>query len=257
VAQADDRRRGEKPEADAVAVSVVIPVKNEEENVLPLLDEIAAAFGPRYDYEIIYVDDGSTDATRAVLQGAMAVEPRLRVIAHERNAGQSAAIRTGVLAARGRIIVTLDGDGQNDPADIPAALALLEAPDAPPDLMMAAGQRRRRRDSMGKRVASSVANGVRQRLLRDGMRDTSCGLKAFRREGFLGLPYFDHMHRFLPALIMREGWRVARLDVGHRPRRHGRSKYGVMDRLLVSFSDLLGVMWLKRRCRKPGARMEL
>lgn len=238
-------------------MSVVIPVKNEEENVVPLLREIVAAFGPRTDYEVIFVDDGSTDATREVLKAAKADEPRLRLIAHERNSGQSAAIRTGVLAARGRLIVTLDGDGQNDPADIPAVLAPLEAPDAPPALAMTAGQRRKRQDRMFKRVASSVANGVRQRLLDDGMRDTGCGLKAFTREGFLRLPYFDHMHRFLPALMLREGFEVARVDVGHRPRRHGKSKYGVFDRLLVSFSDLMGVMWLRRRNRQPGKRVEM
>ncbi|MFP4002290.1 MAG: glycosyltransferase family 2 protein [Alphaproteobacteria bacterium] len=238
-------------------MSVVVPVKNEEENVVPLLREIVAALEPRSDYEVIFVDDGSTDATCDVLKREKAASPRLRILAHERNSGQSAAIRTGILAARGRLVVTLDGDGQNDPADIPAVLAPLEDAGAPPDLMMAAGQRRRRQDSMLKRVASSVANGVRQRLLNDGMRDTGCGLKAFSREGFLRLPYFDHMHRFLPALMLREGYLVARVEVSHRPRRHGNSKYGVFDRLLVSFSDLLGVIWLKRRCRLPGARNEL
>lgn len=238
-------------------MSVVIPVKDEEENVVPLLREIVAAFGARSDYEVIFVDDGSTDATVDTLKAEKAAEPRLRIIAHERNSGQSTAIRSGVLAARGRLIVTLDGDGQNDPADIPAVLAPLESAEASPELAMTAGQRRKRQDSIFKRVASSIANGVRQRLLDDGMRDTGCGLKAFTREGFLRLPYFDHMHRFLPALMLREGYRVARVDVGHRPRRHGRSKYGVFDRLLVSFSDLMGVMWLRRRSRLPGKRVEL
>ena len=257
VAQGESQRHGKDEVSGAMNISVVIPVKNEKENVIPLLREITAAFGARADYEIIFVDDGSTDTTPNVLRAEKPAHPKLRLICHERNSGQSAAIRTGVLAARGRLIVTLDGDGQNDPADIPAVLAPLEAANAPPNLAMAAGQRRKRQDSMLKRVASSVANGVRQRMLNDGMRDTGCGLKAFTREGFLRLPYFDHMHRFLPALMLREGYLVARVDVGHRPRRYGRSKYGVFDRLLVSFSDLMGVMWLKRRCRLPGTRNEL
>jgi dolichol-phosphate mannosyltransferase len=257
VAQGESQGHRENTVSGAVSISVVIPVKNEEENVIPLLREVIAAFGVRDDYEIIFVDDGSTDATRDVLQGEKPAHPKLRLICHERNSGQSAAIRTGVLAARGRIIVTLDGDGQNDPADIPAVLTPLEAANAQPDLAMAAGQRRKRQDSMMKRVASSIANGVRQRLLKDGMRDTGCGLKAFTREGFLRLPYFDHMHRYLPALMLREGYLVVSVNVGHRPRRYGRSKYGVFDRLAVSVSDLMGVMWLKRRCRLPGARREL
>lgn len=246
-----DRRDG------GISLSIVIPVLNEEENVAPLLGEITAALEPRADYEVIFVDDGSSDGTCRMLKAEKTHHPCLRIIAHERNAGQSAALRTGILAARGDVVVTLDGDGQNDPADIPALVAILEMPHTPDDLMMVAGQRRNRRDSMVKRVASSIANGIRQRLLNDGMRDTGCGLKAFRREGFLRLPYFDHMHRYLPALMIREGFRIERVDVGHRPRRHGRSKYGVFDRLLVALTDVLGVMWLRRRSRLPGTRREL
>ncbi len=234
-------------------VSVVIPVMNEAENVGPLLAEITDAFdGQRQSYEVIFVDDCSTDGTDRVLVGLREAHPELRILRHQVNCGQSAALRTGIWDARGTVIVTMDGDGQNDPADAPALLAHLLRPDAGQDLRMVAGRRRKRQDNVTKRLASSAANGIRSRLLQDGAADTGCGLKVFYRESFLRLPFFDHMHRFIPALMHREGFAMEFLDVSHRPRTHGRSKYGVFDRLLVSVSDVLGVMWLNRRCRRPG-----
>ncbi len=173
--------------------------------------------------------------------------PRLRVIHHLRRAGQSAAIVDGVRAARGSWIATLDGDGQNDPADIPRLLAAIRDPGAPPDLRLVVGYRKRRQDSPAKRVSSRTANAVRARLLGDATPDTGCGLKLFSREAFLSVPQFDHMHRFLPALFLRNGWRVASVQVNHRPRRRGRSHYGVLDRLWVGIVDLAGVLWLERR----------
>ena len=177
------------------------------------------------------------------------------MLRHAANAGQSRAIRTGVLAARGAIIVTLDGDGQNDPADGPRLAARLAA--AGPALGMVGGRRARRRDSAAKRLGSRLANGLRRRLLRDGADDTGCGLKAMRREAYLRLPYFDHMHRFLPALMLREGFEVVFEDVGHRARTSGRSKYSNLGRLRASVSDLAGVLWLTSRARKPGQVLEL
>ena len=237
-------------------VSVVVPVMNEAENVEPLISEIRQAFAGSDSYEIIYVDDGSTDGTKDVLKRLKADIPQLRVLAHERNSGQSAAIRTGIAAARGRLIVTLDGDAQNDPADIPAMLAAYDE-QRDPKMRMVAGQRRKRQDSFAKRFASKWANRIRQWALNDNTRDTGCGLKLFSREAFLELPYFDHMHRFLPALMHRQGYTVKLVDVNHRHRTRGQSKYGVLDRALVSISDLLGVMWLRRRCRLPGTTTEL
>ncbi len=239
-------------------ISVVVPVMNEADNVRPLISEIHAALAPRgHAFEIVFVDDCSTDDTRTALLEARDAFPMLRVIRHDVNCGQSAAIRTGILAAHGPTIVTLDGDGQNDPADMPALLETLLRANAPNGLKMVAGQRRRRRDTVVKRIASQLANSVRSLLLQDGTMDTGCGLKAFDRESFLRLPYFDHMHRYFPALMRREGYLVEFVDVNHRPRIHGRSKYGVIDRLLVSMSDIFGVMWLNRRCRRPGARIEM
>ncbi len=239
-----------------VDVTVVVPVKDEAENVAPLISEIEQALSGAHDYEIIYVDDGSTDGTRAALQELRKTVPTLRVIVHERNSGQSAAIRTGVRAAKGRLIVTLDGDAQNDPGDIPSLLAAFDDT-ADPNLRMVAGQRRKRQDSYAKKWASRWANRIRQWALADHTRDTGCGLKVFSKEAFFELPYFDHMHRFLPALMQRQGYTVKLVDVNHRHRLRGQSKYGVLDRALVSISDLLGVMWLRRRCRLPGATTEL
>ena len=234
-------------------LSVVIPVKNEAGNITPLVAEIAAALDGLMAYEIVYVDDGSDDATAAEVRRLQAGLPQLRLIRHAASRGQSAAIRSGVKAARGRWIATLDGDGQNDPADIPTLwrLALDTAKDGPAMPPLIAGHRAHRQDSWSKRQASRVANAVRRRLLHDDTPDTGCGLKLFPRALFLDLPYFDHMHRFLPALVLREGGRVCSVPVNHRPRRRGLSKYGVLDRLAVGVSDLLGVMWLRRRAARP------
>jgi len=233
-------------------LSVVVPVRNEQENIEPLVDEIRAALDGQMDYEIIYVDDGSTDATAERLAAARRDCPRLRVLRHRVACGQSAAVHSGVRAARAAWIATLDGDGQNDPADIPRLLAVLNGPDRPPGLQLIAGYRRRRRDSWVKRLSSRVANRVRGALLRDRTPDTGCGLKVFSREAFLALPVFDHMHRFLPALVQRGGGEVVSVEVNHRPRTRGASKYGVHNRLWVGLVDLLGVMWLQRRARRPA-----
>ena len=234
-------------------VSVVVPVHDEEGAAAPLAEEIAAAFAG-HDHEIVFVDDASRDATRAQLAELQQRLPQLRVLAHRRNAGQSRAVRTGVLAARGAIVVTLDGDGQNDPADAPRMVERLKA--AGSEVALIGGRRMKRQDSAAKRWASRTANGVRKRLLHDQADDTGCGLKAFRREAFLRLPYFDHMHRYLPALMIREGYQVDFEDVSHRARTTGRSKYTNLGRLWASLSDLLGVMWLQSRFRDSGGADE-
>jgi len=234
-------------------ISIVVPVYDEEGAAPGLAREIAAAFAGRA-YELIFVDDASRDGVFAALQALAAEIPALRLVRHARNAGQSRAIRTGVAAARAQIVVTLDGDGQNDPADAPRLADLLAA--GPPSLGLVGGLRVRRRDSAARRAASRIANGVRRRLLDDAAADTGCGLKAFRREAFLKLPYFDHMHRFLPALMLREGYEVRFEPVGHRPRRAGRSKYTNLGRLRASLLDLVGVVWLNRRARDPGQIVE-
>ncbi len=233
---------------EAVELSVVVPVKDEAGNVAPLAREIAAALKHEAAYEIVFVDDGSTDATAAELI-ALKPELPLRVLGHAHNLGQSRAIRTGVRAAKGVIVVTLDGDGQNDPADIPKLLSLFRESAANPHLGMVAGERAKRQDVWRKRAASRLGNAIRRTLLNDTAKDTGCGLKVFRREAFLALPYFDHMHRYLITLMLREGYEVRFIPVNHRPRGTGRSKYGVLDRLAVGFSDLAGVIWLKRRHR--------
>ncbi|HEU5320862.1 MAG TPA: glycosyltransferase family 2 protein [Methylomirabilota bacterium] len=235
-------------------MSVVVPVRDEAESVLPLAAEVHAAL-VHEAFELIFVDDGSRDGTAASLVQAQARYPRVRVLRHVRSCGQSAALRTGVRAARGALVVTLDGDGQNDPADVPALLAACRrwagGPAGSRPLGLVAGQRVRRLDGIGKRLASRFANAVRARVLGDAVPDTGCGLKAFPRDTFLALPYFDHMHRFLPALVRREGCAVALVAVGHRPRLAGRSKYGLLDRAAAGVVDLLGVLWLARRCRLP------
>ena len=231
-------------------LSVVIPVKDEAANVAPLVAELSAALDDLLDYEILYVDDGSEDGTAAEVARLQAEAPHLRLLRHMRNYGQSAAIRSGVKAARAAWIATLDGDGQNDPADILKLWRIgLTAPEAPP--LLIAGYRESRRDSWRKRFASQVANRVRRRVLGDDTPDTGCGLKLFPRSLFLDLPYFDHMHRFLPALVLREGGMVRSIQVNHRPRRRGVSKYGVLDRLGVGVVDLFGVIWLNRRAARP------
>ena len=234
-------------------VSIVVPVFNETGNVGPLAREIAAAFAGQA-YEMIFVDDASTDSTRADLIALKAELPSLRVLSHQRNSGQSRSVRTGILAARASIVVTMDGDGQNDPADAPRLAARLLA--SPDQVALVGGQRVKRQDSLAKKFASKVGNGVRKRLLKDGAADTGCGLKAFRREAFLRLPYFDHIHRYLPALMIREGYQVAFEPVGHRARMAGASKYTNLGRLWASLSDLLGVMWLNSRSRLPGSVAE-
>ena len=228
-------------------ISVVVPVRDEADNIVPLVTEIAAALAGE-DFEIVYVDDGSRDDTPARLAAARASEPRLRTIRHRASAGQSAAILTGVAAARGTWIVTLDGDGQNDPADAPMLLARAREADAP---ALVAGWRVARRDDGVKRVSAKIANAVRGWVLGDDTPDTGCGLKVFRRETLLALPRFDHMHRFLPALVRRAGGAVAIVPVNHRPRSAGRSKYGVLNRLWVGIVDMIGVMWLQRRRLRP------
>jgi dolichol-phosphate mannosyltransferase len=230
-------------------VSIVVPVFDEEGAAPALAREIAAAFAGRH-YEILFVDDASADGVRAALEALKAEIPALRVLAHRRNAGQSRAVRTGVLAARAPIIVTLDGDGQNDPADAPRLADALAA--GPPSLGLVGGERAQRRDGANKRIASRLANAIRRRVLADGAADTGCGLKAFRREAFLRLPYFDHIHRYLPALMLREGYEIAFQPVNHRPRESGRSKYTNLGRLWAGLGDLQGVLWLKRRARDPG-----
>jgi glycosyltransferase involved in cell wall biosynthesis len=228
---------------------VVVPVFDEEGAAPTLAREIAQAFAGRR-FEIIFVDDASRDGTLGALSALKTEIPQLRLLRHRRNAGQSRAIRSGVLAARGAVIVTLDGDGQNDPADGPGLADALIA--GPPDLALVGGERVRRRDSAAKKLASKIGNGVRKRLLRDTANDTGCGLKAFRREAFLRLPYFDHIHRYLPALMLREGYRTAFAPVNHRHRQAGRSKYTNLGRLWASVSDLAGMIWLQSRARDPG-----
>ena len=225
-------------------LSVVIPVMNEAANVRPLAAEIASVLGGRIPYELLFVDDGSTDGTAEVLAGLARDDAHVRVLAHTCNRGQSAAVRTGVKAARAAVIAVLDGDGQNDPKDIPALYGRLVSGKA---VSMVIGERRRRNDSWLRRLSSRIANAVRSRVLKDGVRDTGCGLKVFYREAFLELPAFDHMHRFLPALLQRNGGRVCSVPVNHRARRHGESKYGIHNRLWVGITDLFGVMWLQRR----------
>src|SRR5579864_2706429 len=232
----------------AVAVSIVVPVRNEAENIVPLIDEIAAALGARWAYEIIYVNDGSTDATADRLADAMKQRTNLRQLRHVVSSGQSAAVRSGVRAARGPIVATLDGDGQNNPAFLPDLIAAIEK--GGERVGLAAGQRVGRKDTGFKKLQSRVANAVRNGILHDGTRDTGCGLKAFRRDVFLMLPYFDGLHRFLPALMRREGYEIAYVDVVDRPRRSGVSNYGFFDRLWIGILDLFGVWWLIRR-KKP------
>lgn len=236
-------------------LSIVVPVKNEAPNIAPLLEEIERACAPLAPFEVVYVDDGSTDDTAAELAKARASRRWLRAMRHEASCGQSAAVRTGVLAASGSIVATLDGDGQNDPAFIPHLVAALEA--GGPGTGLAAGQRVGRKDGQYKKWQSRIANGVRGRILRDGTRDTGCGLKAFRRDAYLALPYFDALHRFMPALMKREGFAVAHVDVVDRPRHAGRSNYGLFDRLWVGILDLAGVWWLIRRRRRVPVAQEM
>ena len=231
----------------AMRLSVVIPAYNERDALGPLLSEIDAALAGAGEYEIIVVDDGSEDDTGTALATRIAGgSSRLRCIRHERNFGKSAALHTGVTAARGEWIATLDGDGQNDPRDILRLLAERDRSDDP-RLRLISGVRRRRRDTLIKRLSSRIANAARSRVLGDRTPDTACGLKLIHRAAFLELPCFDNMHRFLPALILSGGGSIRLVEVGDRPRRFGRSKYGIHDRLWTGIIDLLGVAWLQRR----------
>jgi glycosyltransferase involved in cell wall biosynthesis len=235
-------------------ISVVVPVFDEEGAAPDLAREIAAAFAGR-SYEMVFVNDRSRDGTLAALTALKSEIPQLRVLSHRSNSGQSRAVRTGILAARGDIIVTLDGDGQNDPADGPKLVDALMA--GPPELALVGGERVKRQDSQAKKFASKFGNGVRKRLLKDTANDTGCGLKAFRREAFLRLPYFDHIHRYIPALMLREGYQIDFRPVNHRHRQTGQSKYTNLGRLWASLSDLFGVMWLQSRARNPGGADEV
>lgn len=241
--------------AAAPEITVVVPVRNEAANILPLIAEIEAALAPAADFEIVYVDDGSTDDTPKILAQAMAAHPRLRVFRHEPGCGQSQAIATGVAKARAPLVATLDGDGQNDPADIPSLLDHWRKADpAVRPKLMVAGWRANRQDTSSRRWASRLANAIRARALGDATPDTGCGTKLFPRDLFLDFPRFNHMHRFLPALTLRAGGSVNSVVVNHRPRREGRSNYGNLGRALVGLPDLLGVMWLMRRPSRPQAR---
>ena len=233
--------------AAAPRISVVVPARNEAGNIVPLVEEIVRALATFAPIEIIYVNDGSRDGTEAELKSLMRTHGVLRQIKHEVSCGQSAAVRSGVTRARAAIVTTLDGDGQNDPAFLPALVAALERD---PKVGLVAGQRVGRKDSGFKRLQSRIANAARKAVLKDGTRDTGCGLKAFRREVFLALPYFDGLHRFLPALVRREGYRIGYVDVVDRPRLHGVSNYGLWDRLWVGILDLAGVWWLIRRRKR-------
>ncbi|MBC7140935.1 MAG: glycosyltransferase family 2 protein [Rhodobacteraceae bacterium] len=232
-----------------VEVSIVIPAKNEAENIPALLDGIAAAFADGPEHEVIVVDDGSTDAMPELVRARMAEQQNLRLVRHDVSGGQSAAVHSGVLAARGEFVCTLDGDGQNPPEELPKLIAPLLA-DRAGVIGIVAGQRVGRQDTWSKKLASRLANAIRARALKDGTRDTGCGLKAFRRDAFLRLPFFNHMHRYLPALFARDGWQVAHVDVSHRPREAGRSNYNNLQRGFVGAIDLVGVMWLLRRRKR-------
>ena len=230
------------------AVSVVVPVRNEAGNIGPLVAEIAKALDGQWPFEVVYVNDGSSDGTEGELRRLMAAHPWLRRVRHKQSCGQSAAVRSGVTAARAPVVVTIDGDGQNDPAFIPAMLKALQA--GAPGVGLIAGQRKGRKASGFKKLQSRVANAVRSAVLRDGTRDTGCGLKALRRDLFLQLPYFDGLHRFLPALVRREGFTIGYVDVVDRRRNTGVSNYGMWNRLWVGILDLAGVWWLIRRKKR-------
>ena len=234
------------------ALSIVIPVFNERGNIGPLVNEVVQHLRGRIPFDIVCVDDQSQDDTRDVLTALKAEVPELRVLVHQRRSGQSTAIRTGVKHALSPWIATLDGDGQNDPADIPKLLAAREQADAQTKLF--AGWRVDRKDTASKRWASRLANRIRQRLLRDDTPDTGCGIKLFERAAFLDLPYFDHMHRYLPALMQRAGWQTVSVPVNHRPRGAGASKYTNLGRALVGVRDLMGVAWLIKRSKLTATR---
>jgi len=240
--------------SDRPLISAVVPVRDEAGNIAPLIGELVRALAPLGSFEIVYVDDGSGDGTEDALRRAAALTPQLVLLRHRTSCGQSAALISGIRAARGEWIATLDGDGQNDPADIARLLAARDAAlaaDPANPAVMICGRRAKRRDTALRRLTSRVANTIRAWALGDRTPDTGCSLKLFRRADFLAMPAFDHMHRFLPALMLRLGGRVQSVDVGHRPRLSGRSNYGLFDRLWVGIVDLFGVMWLMRRAKRP------
>ncbi|MGB0906436.1 MAG: glycosyltransferase family 2 protein [Maricaulaceae bacterium] len=237
-------------------LSVVVPVYNEADNVTKLVEEIAFALEGEA-YEMIFVNDASTDDTVDVLRDLKVKHCELRVLSHRKNAGQSRSVRTGVLAARAAQIATLDGDGQNDPADIPALYAQYNRMHAPNNLRLVGGRRAKRKDSIAKKIGSRLGNGIRKKLLRDEADDTGCGIKVFGKDAFLRLPYFDHIHRYIPALMLREGYAIEFCDVNHRQREFGVSKYTNFGRLIVSLADLRGVMWLNRRAKNPDGWDEI
>ena len=240
--------------AQTPEVSVLVPVMNEQGNIRPLIDEIAAVYTGRA-FEIIYVNDASNDGTAADLTAAQKQVPQLRVLHHQNRSGQSAAVRTALLASRAPLIAVLDGDGQNIPADLPALEAALLA--VRPAMGMAGGVRVTRKDSAIRRRASAIARWLRRSLLKDDHPDSGCGLKVVDREIVLNLPFFNHMHRFMPSLVRRHGGRVIGVPVAHRPRQVGTSKYRILDRLIVGISDVLGVIWLLRRAPTTGAVSEV
>ena len=237
-------------QSDLPWLSIVVPLKNEAENIDFVTEAIVAACEPLAPYEIVYVDDGSDDDTAARVLALAGRLPQVRLVRHARSAGQSAAVHSGVTLARGTAVCTLDGDGQNPPSEIPKLAARLEGRSFPEGVALVAGQRVGRQDTASKRLASRAANAFRQWLLDDDTRDTGCGLKLFRRDVFLALPYFDHMHRYLPALVARDGWKTLHQDVAHAPRHAGRSNYSNLARAIVGFYDLVGVVWLIKRRKK-------
>lgn len=242
--------------ADSLEFSVVVPVHNEAGNVEQLIAEIARALDGRA-FEMVFVDDASTDETRAQLVALKSRFPMLRVLGHRKNAGQSRAIRSGILAARAPVVGTLDGDGQNDPADLPDLYRQLTRADAPHELKMVMGRRGSRKDTAWKRFGSRFANNIRKRMLKDDCDDSGCGIKVMDRTAYIQLPYFDHMHRYMPALMRADGHGVEFREVNHRPRGQGRSNYTNFGRLRDALSDLRGVMWLIRRRRHPGGADEI
>ena len=234
-------------------LSVVIPVQNEQENIQILIDEVRAALDDVIDYELIYVNDGSSDSTLDILHRNQDGFPRLRVFSHAKGVGQSTAVRTGIQHATSGIIATLDGDGQNDPADIPSLYQALQD-SADSGIVLVNGYRKKRRDNTIKRISSRLANAIRSWLLDDATPDTGCGLKVFSREAYLAIPFFDHLHRFLPAMMINGGGKVMSVEVNHRERERGKSHYGFFDRLWVGIFDLMGVIWLKSRTTHPVVR---
>jgi len=251
IAKPENGPAGNAPLAEPPAVSVVIPAHNEAQNLATLIPEIAASLAGT-PHEIVIVDDASTDDTPTLIERLATGGTHVRRVKHPRSLGQSAAVMTGVMSARGPLVVTLDGDGQNDPRFIPEMIRALDDP----AVGIVAGQRLGRKDTMSKKMSSKIANGVRRFFLKDDTRDTGCGLKAFRREPFTRLPYFQGMHRYLPALFLGDGWKIAHVDVVDRERHHGASHYGMLDRLAVGIPDLFGVWWLLRRRRRNPFRVE-